>query len=108
MDRDLADRDYQALLLFRTGLRRFLRWSEDQAQAVGLTGSQHQLLLAIRGCDGDPTITEIADQLVTRHHSVVGLVDRARAAGLVRRVKADDDSVWCVFGSPWKAPRAWH
>ncbi|MCH7720116.1 MAG: hypothetical protein IH988_03880 [Planctomycetes bacterium] len=32
-----------------TGLRRFLRWSEQQAKASGLTPAHHQLLLAIRG-----------------------------------------------------------
>ncbi|MEA2287789.1 MAG: hypothetical protein QOJ21_3832, partial [Solirubrobacteraceae bacterium] len=29
--------------------------------------------------------TELADTLLLRHHSVVGLVDRAELAGLVRR-----------------------
>ena len=83
----LSDSDYQRLLEFRDGLRRFLRFSEDQATAVGLTPAQHQLLLAIRGhpdTEG-PTISEVVDHLLLRHHSVVGLVDRAEAAGLVRR-----------------------
>ena len=44
-----ADEEYTKLLAFRTGLRQFLRWSEDQAATVGLTPAQHQLLLAIRG-----------------------------------------------------------
>jgi hypothetical protein len=37
------------LLTFRTGLRRFLHWSGEQAAAAGLTPARHQLLLAIRG-----------------------------------------------------------
>src|SRR5580698_5147383 len=45
----LTDADYEDLLALRTGLRRFLRWSEQQAETAGLTPSQHQLLLAIRG-----------------------------------------------------------
>jgi DNA-binding MarR family transcriptional regulator len=83
----LTDADYQRLLEFRTGLRRFLHWSEEQAGAVGLTPAQHQLLLAIRGQAGrhGPTIGEIADILLLRHHSAVELIDRAEAAGLVRR-----------------------
>ena len=83
----LTDADYQRLLEFRTGLRRFLHWSEEQAGAVGLTPAQHQLLLAIRGQPGraGPTIGEIADILLLRHHSAVELIDRAEAAGLVRR-----------------------
>jgi hypothetical protein len=44
-----TDADYRHLLEFRTGLRRFLRWSEDQANAQDLTAAQHQLLLAIKG-----------------------------------------------------------
>jgi DNA-binding MarR family transcriptional regulator len=83
----ITDADYQRLLELRTGIRRFLHWSEEQALAAGLTGMQHQLLLAIRG-HGDrrgPTIGEVADALLVRHHSAVGLADRAEAAGLVRR-----------------------
>ena len=41
--------DFAHLLELRTGLRRFLRWSEGQAKAAGLTGAKHQLLLAIKG-----------------------------------------------------------
>jgi DNA-binding MarR family transcriptional regulator len=85
--------DYQRLLEFRTGLRRFLRWSEEQAAAVGLTPAQHQLLLAVRGHDHEagPTVGDIADYLLLRHHSIVGLIDRAEGAGLVRRVRDGED-----------------
>ena len=69
------------LLEFRTGLRRFLHWSEEQARAAGLTAAQHQLLLAVRGHDGGPTIGEVAEQLLLRHHSAVELVDRAERPG---------------------------
>jgi DNA-binding MarR family transcriptional regulator len=87
MARDLEDADYRRLLQFRTGLRRFLHWSEEQAEKAGLTPAQHQLLLAVRGHDGaqGPTIGDVAGYLVLRHHSVVGLVDRAEKAGLVER-----------------------
>lgn len=77
--------------MFRDGLRRFLRWSEDQAKAVGLTGTQHQLLLAVRGHRGPPSIGEVAQHLLLRHHSVVELVDRAVAAGLVERIHDVED-----------------
>jgi DNA-binding MarR family transcriptional regulator len=82
-----TDEDYRRLLELRTGLRRFLRWSESQAQAAGLTPAQHQLLLAIRGHPDarGPTIGDVAAHLLLRHHSAVGLVDRAEAAGLVVR-----------------------
>ncbi|HVV23854.1 MAG TPA: MarR family transcriptional regulator [Pseudonocardiaceae bacterium] len=91
---DLDQHDYASLLEFRTALRRFERWSEDQARQVGLTPAQHQLLLAIKGHPDErgPTIGEVADYLVVRHHSVVGLADRAVQAGLVRRVQDTTDS----------------
>lgn len=85
--------DYQLLLEFRTGLRQFLRWSEQQAAAVRLTHMQHQLLLAVRGHPNPrgPTIGEVADYLLLRHHSAVGLVDRAEKAGVVRRTRDKND-----------------
>jgi DNA-binding MarR family transcriptional regulator len=87
------DEDYTRLLELRTGLRRFLRWSERQAAAAGLTPAQHQLLLAIRGHTDPrgPTVGDIAGYLLLRHHSAVGLIDRAEAAGLVSRTKDPDN-----------------
>jgi DNA-binding MarR family transcriptional regulator len=89
----LRDADYEDLLALRTGLRRFLRWSEQQAEGAGLTPAQHQLLLAIRGHSDHrgPTVGEVADYLLLRHHSAVGLVDRADAAKLVKRVRDPQD-----------------
>jgi DNA-binding MarR family transcriptional regulator len=90
------DDDYRRLLSLRTGLRRFLRWSEQQALAAGLTPRQHQLLLAVRGHDDPrgPTVGDVADHLLLRHHSAVELIDRAEAAGLVtRHADADNQSV---------------
>lgn len=87
----LADDDFRRLLDFRDGLRRFLHWSEAQAKDVGLTGAQHQLLLAVRGHGGAPSIGDVAEHLLLRHHSAVELVDRAERAGLVARVDDDAD-----------------
>jgi DNA-binding MarR family transcriptional regulator len=82
-------RDFERLLEFRVALRRFQRWSEDQAQAEGITHVQHQLLVAVKGHPGDlpPTIGELAGYLLLRPHSTVELVDRAAAAGLVERAR---------------------
>lgn len=93
MSDPISNRDYAKLLGFRTGLRRFLRWSESEARAAGLTPAQHQLLLAIRGHEGEagPTVGELSEYLVLRHHSVVELIDRATKAGLVRRRRDPDD-----------------
>jgi DNA-binding MarR family transcriptional regulator len=89
----VTQRDFERLLEFRVALRRFQHWSEDQAQAVGLTQVQHQLLVAIRGDSGvrPPTVGELAGYLLLRPHSAVELVDRAEAVGLVERTPDTDD-----------------
>jgi DNA-binding MarR family transcriptional regulator len=89
----LDDREYRRLLAFRVALRRFLRWSQDQAAAAGLTPAQHELLLVLRihPDPRGPTIGELAASLLVRHHSAVQLADRAEAMGLIRRRRDDDD-----------------
>jgi DNA-binding MarR family transcriptional regulator len=91
--RRVSKRQYEELLRFRVGLRRFLAWSEGQAKEEGLTPAQHQLLVAIKGHPGKvpPTVGELADYLVTKHHSVVELVDRAVEAGVVERRRDEAD-----------------
>jgi DNA-binding MarR family transcriptional regulator len=82
----LGDAEFAKLLEFRDGLRRFTHWSEQRAKTAGLTAAQHQLLLAVRGHGAPPSVGEVAEHLLLRHHSAVELVDRAERAGLVRRV----------------------
>ena len=89
--RELTDTDFERLLEFRDGLRHLLRWSEEQARAAGVTPAQHQLMLAVRGHGAAPSVSEIADHLLLRHHSAVELVDRATRAGLVARVADEGD-----------------
>lgn len=86
-----TDADYAALLAFRDGLRRFMRFSEDRARAAGLTAAQHQLLLAVRGHGTPPSVGEVADHLLLRHHSAVELVDRAVQKGLLKRTADPTD-----------------
>lgn len=78
---------------FRYQLRKFVRFSERAARAHGLTPQQHQLLLGIAGFTGrgSATITELAEFLQERHNAVVGLVQRAERAGLVRKVSDESD-----------------
>jgi DNA-binding MarR family transcriptional regulator len=85
---ELTRADFEHLLAFRSSLRRFQRWSEDQARAAGLTHVQHQLLVAVKGHPGTepPTVGDLSEYLLQRHHSTVELVDRAEVADLVRRV----------------------
>jgi DNA-binding MarR family transcriptional regulator len=89
----MSKSDYATLLGFRSDLRRFLHWSEEQARSAGVTPSHHQLLLAVKGHPGPdgPTIGEVAEYLALRHHSAVGLADRAEEAGLVERNRDPHD-----------------
>jgi DNA-binding MarR family transcriptional regulator len=81
------------LARFRYAVRKLLRASEEAARKVGLTPQHHQLLLGIVGFTADEwaTVGDLAEYLQVRHHSVVGLVDRAESMGLVRRALNPDD-----------------
>jgi DNA-binding MarR family transcriptional regulator len=91
--RRLSREDYQNLLAFRCALRHFLQWSQAKAADVGLTPSQYQLLLAVKGHPGErgPTVGDLAAYLLLRPHSAVELIDRAGASGLVDRWEDPDD-----------------
>lgn len=89
----LSVADYQALGAFRLALRRFAAFSEARALEVGLTAQQHQALLAVRTHAGpEPmSIGELADSLLIKNHSAVGLVARLVDRGLVTRAPSDKD-----------------
>jgi DNA-binding MarR family transcriptional regulator len=89
----LETRDYAQLAAFRYALRRFLRFSESAAAEVGLTGQHYQAMLVLRACpDGKrPSINELAAQLLIKHNSAVGLVDRLVAERLVARDTSSAD-----------------
>lgn len=93
---DLPADDYRALGQFRYQIRRFLHFSEDAARAEGLEPQQHQMMLAIRAWGGnggspEPTISDLAEHLVLKHHSAVGLLDRLEERGMAQRVRSDAD-----------------
>jgi DNA-binding MarR family transcriptional regulator len=75
------------LAMFRYSLRKFLRFSEKAARQFGVTPQQHQLMLGVAGYTGRGTasISELAEFLQERHHSVVELIERAVQNGLVRK-----------------------
>ena len=84
---------YEMLAEFRYALRKFLRFSEDAAQAAGLTPQQHQAMLAIKGFTGGRQINigELAERLQILHHSAVGLVNRLVTEKYVRRLHDPKD-----------------
>ena len=59
----------------------------------GLAPQQYVLLLALKGFpDRDwATVRELAERLQLRHHSVVELVNRVQAQGLVERAAHPED-----------------
>ncbi|HEY6932802.1 MAG TPA: MarR family transcriptional regulator [Marmoricola sp.] len=89
-----TDKEYERLLDFRIQLRRFDQWSRAAAEEQGLTHAQHQLLLAIRGHHGPdgPTIGDVAEALLVKHHTASELVTRAEDLGLVDRQRSAEDS----------------
>lgn len=85
--------DYQDLADFRHALRVFLRFSEEQARAAGITPQQHMLLLAVRGHASYPCVTvgDVAESLQVKHHSASRLIDRSVQRGLLHRVEDPHD-----------------
>lgn len=89
----MTEEQWRTLLSLRVAFKRYLDWSEGQAASVGLTAAQHQLLIVIRAQRGreGPTISDVARDLFIRHHSAIGLVERAVATGLVERYRDGAD-----------------
>lgn len=91
--RRLLKSQYETLAALRYALRQFIHFSEEAAQAAGVTPQQHQALLAIKGFPGRDRVTvgELAERLQLRHHSTVGLVNRLGAVKLVARAPSAED-----------------
>ncbi|MFT0168613.1 MarR family winged helix-turn-helix transcriptional regulator [Paraburkholderia mimosarum] len=91
--RDLEKSDFEQLSEFRYQMRRFERFSEQAAQAEGITPLQYLLLLHVKGYPGRSwaTIGELAERLQAQHHGVVALVTRCEAIELVERRVSERD-----------------
>jgi DNA-binding MarR family transcriptional regulator len=89
----LQTSDYARLAAFRQGLREFLRFSEDAAAAAGLAAQHYQAMLIVRATPEGTriTINDLARQLLIKHNSAVGLVDRLAKEGLIRRAGSKED-----------------
>ena len=89
----LKTSDYARLAAFRQTLREFLRFSEEAAARVGLTTQHYQAMLVLRACaDGERvSINDLARQLMIKHNSAVGLVDRLATEGLAVREISEVD-----------------
>ncbi|HET7546931.1 MAG TPA: MarR family transcriptional regulator [Usitatibacter sp.] len=89
----LTGSEYAMLAAFRFKLRQFLAFSERAATSVGLTQQQYQALLAVRahGGPGLITITDLANEMLIKHHSAVGMVNRLEELRMVRREPSPED-----------------
>jgi len=89
----LSRSEYEMLAAFRYSLRQFLSFSEKAAEGVGLTQQQYQALLVVRAHPGPGllTISDLAAQMLIKHHSAVGMVDRLEHQGMVRREPFAED-----------------
>jgi DNA-binding MarR family transcriptional regulator len=89
----LLKTQYETLAAFRYALRKFTHFSEEAAQASGITPQQHQALLAIKGFPKRDYVTvgELAERLQLHHHSTVGLINRLVAEKLVKRKPSKED-----------------
>ena len=89
----LRTEDYARLAAFRGALREFLRFSEEAAATVGLTAQHYQAMLLLRASPegSDVTINDLARQLLIKHNSAVGLVDRLAGEGMVSRAPSSAD-----------------
>ncbi len=79
---------------FRAALRAFLRKSERNSRAAGLTPQRYLLLLMIKGAPEGrehSTVTELAERLQLAQSTVTELVRRAEEVGLVERAQSADD-----------------
>ncbi len=90
----MRDSDYAALAQFRYQIRSFLAFSEAASVKQGLTPTQHQALLGIKGFvrPGPPTVGDVAKFLLIRHHSAVELINRLAKLGLVSRLTDPEDA----------------
>lgn len=89
----LSKEEFSTLSEFRYQMRRFERFSENAAQAEGITPLQYLLMLHIKGFPGRDwaTVGELAERLQAQQHGVVALVSRCEAGGLVARRTSSED-----------------
>ena len=85
--------EYQALAELRYRIRKFVHEGDAVASAAGLEPQQYLLLLMIRGIPAgqEATVSNLAERLALKHHSVVELIDRLETRGYVRRNRSRED-----------------
>ncbi len=94
MAAELSAEEAARVAEFRAALRVFLRTTERNARAAGLTPQRYLLLLMIKGAadrSERSTVTELAERLQLAQSTVTELVRRAEEIGLVGREPSAED-----------------
>jgi DNA-binding MarR family transcriptional regulator len=93
MGREVRDFEYAALAELRYRIRQFVQGSDHAALAASIEPQQYQMLLVIRGLSNqdEASIGRLAERMLLRHHSAVGLIDRLESQGFVRRIRSRTD-----------------
>ena len=84
----LLAEDYEALAVFRYGMRRFLAFSKGVLRSdAELTPEQYEVLLALKAFPAVAglTIGDLSERLQVKHNTAVSLVGKLVARGLVER-----------------------
>jgi DNA-binding MarR family transcriptional regulator len=94
MAAELSAEEAARVAEFRAALRVFLRTTERNARAAGLTPQRYLLLLMIKGAadrSERSTVTELAERLQLAQSTVTELVRRAEEIGLIEREPSTED-----------------
>lgn len=83
----MTKHEFESLAAFRLALRKFGKFTESSAELSGVTSQTYQALLAIKGFPDrqEITVRELAESLLLKHNSTVGMVDRLVSHGFVDR-----------------------
>lgn len=85
---------YEALAEFLVQLRRFLALSETNARRNNVSSQQYQALLTIKGLSlphQHMSVGELADFLLVKRSTAVGMVSRMTKTGLLKRFRDSRD-----------------
>jgi DNA-binding MarR family transcriptional regulator len=85
--KEALDRIVETLIFLYTESRRL---TKDEARKHDLTGPQLSVIKLLAAI-GDLSLTELSKEIQTRNSTVTGIIDRMEDAGLVKRVRSEND-----------------
>lgn len=79
----------QVLLLKTSDL--IFRYSETRLSKLGITSTQHAVLMTLSVFDSPPTLTELSKRLLRAKNGMTTVIDNMEKAGLVKRKPDEND-----------------